>query len=302
GGRKGILIERELHAQLAFFKNAWEPFGQHREQGLRYGEIMQEYLAPDGTPDEEEEQVWKFMPFAGTEGYNSAAYAPYVVAACIGNLIGLDFPNLLLLMRVLGLIAFTAVVAYAIRVSPTLKWAFILIAMLPVSIYNRSVLSADGAALACALMITALCFSAVQRHGRLWERSLWMTLCTLSKQPQIVFVLLELMACRAIELRRRWSSVAFVVLPSFILSPLWVWAVSAEIAAWRLLEAESHPRDPCDPLCMLERPFHFPLATWTAVTVWGDRLWPELIGILGWQDIPLRPWIYFVLTVFLLLV
>ena len=87
------------------------------------------------------------------------------MAACIGNLIGLDFPNLLLLMRVLGLIAFTAVVAYAIRVSPTLKWAFVLIAMLPVSIYNRSVLSADGAALACALMITALCFSAVQRHG-----------------------------------------------------------------------------------------------------------------------------------------
>src|SRR5438445_3174697 len=80
GGRKGILIERELHAQLAFFKNAGERFGQHREQGLRYGEIMQEYLAPDGTPDEEEEQVWKFMPFAGTEGYNPAAYAPYVVA------------------------------------------------------------------------------------------------------------------------------------------------------------------------------------------------------------------------------
>jgi uncharacterized membrane protein len=38
------------------------------------------------------------------------------------------------------------------------------------------------------------------------------------------------------------------------------------------------------------------------VTMWGDRLWPELVGILGWQDILLRPWTYFVLTVFLLLV
>jgi uncharacterized membrane protein len=304
-GRKGILIERELHAQLAFFKNAGERFAQDREKGLRYAEIMQEDPAADGTPDDEE-QTWKFMSFAGTEGYNPVAYAPYVVAAAIGNLLGLDFPNLLLLMRVLGLIAFTAVVAYAIRVTPTLKWAFVLIAMLPVSIYNRSVLSADGAALAGALMITALCFSAVERHGRLWERSLWMTLCTLSKQPQIVFVLLELMACRAAVLRRRWSSLAFVVLPSFILSPLWVWAVSAEIAAWRLLEAESHPREHFDPLWklayMLEHPFHFPLAAWTAVTVWGDRLWPELIGILGWQDILLQPWTYVVLTVLLLLV
>ena len=305
-GRKGILIERELHGELAFFKNAGERFAQDREQGLRYAEIMQEYPAPDGTAgDGEEEQAWKFMPFAGTEGYNPVAYAPYVAAAGIGNLLGLDFPNLLMLMRVLGLIAFTAVAAYAIRITPTLKWAFVLIAMLPVSIYNRSVLSADGAALACALMIAALCFSAVQRHGRLWERSLWMTLCTLSKQPQIVFVLLELMTCRVTELRRRWSSLAFVVLPSLILSPLWVWAVSGEIAAWRLLEAETHPREHFNPLWKLaymwEHPLHFPLAAWTAVTVWGDRLWPELIGILGWQDILLQPWTYVLLTVLLLL-
>jgi uncharacterized membrane protein len=78
------------------------------------------------------------MPFAGT--YSPVAYAPYVLAAGIGNLLGLDFPNLLLLMRVLGLTTFTAVAAYAIKVTPTLKWAFVLIAMLPVSLYNRSVL------------------------------------------------------------------------------------------------------------------------------------------------------------------
>jgi Predicted membrane protein (DUF2142) len=53
---------------------------------------------------------------------------------------------------------------------------------------------------------------------------------------------------------------------------------------------------------MWEHPLHFPLAAWTALTAWGDRLWPELIGILGWQDILLRPWTYSVLTVFLLLV
>jgi len=68
-----------------------------------------------------------------------------------------------------------------------------------------------------------------------------MTLCALSKQPQIVFVLLELMGCRMTELRRRWSSLALVAAPGFILSPLWVLAVSADIAAWRLLEGETPP-------------------------------------------------------------
>jgi hypothetical protein len=53
---------------------------------------------------------------------------------------------------------------------------------------------------------------------------------------------------------------------------------------------------------MWEHPLHFPLAAWTALTVWGDRLWQELIGILGWQDILLRPWTYLVLTVILLIV
>jgi uncharacterized membrane protein len=246
------------------------------------------------------------MPFAGTEGYNPVAYAPYVLAAAIGDLLGLDFPNMLLLMRFLGLITFTAITAYAIKATPTLKWAFVLIAMLPVSLYNRSVLSADGAALAYALVITALCLDAVQRSGRVWERSLWMTLCALSKQPQIVFVLLELMVCRITELRRRWSSLVLVVVPSFILSPLWVVAVSANIGAWRLFEAETNPREHFDPLWKLaymwEHPLHFPLAAWIALTAWGNRLWQELIGILGWQDVLLQPWTYFALTVLVLLV
>ena len=304
-GRKGIVIEHELYTQLAFFKDAGERFGRNREQGLRYGEIMKDYPHPGGTL-REEEQAAKFMPFAGTEGYSPAAYAPYVLAAAIANLLTLDFPDMLLLMRFLGLMTFTAVAAYAIQLTPALKWAFVLIAMLPVSIYNRSVLSADGAALAYALVITALCFRSVERHGRVWERSLWMTLCALSKQPQIVFAVLELMVCRMTQLRRRWSSLALIVIPGFILSPLWVIAVSADIAAWRLGEAETYPREYFDPLWKLaymwEHPLHFPLAVWTTVTVWGDRLWPELIGILGWQDVLLPPWTYVVLTAILLLV
>jgi uncharacterized membrane protein len=184
----------------------------------------------------------------------------------------------------------------------------VLIAMLPVSLYNRVVLSADGAALSYALVITALCFRAAWNpsDGRVWERSLWMTVCVLAKQPQIVFVLLELMSGRLRELLGRWKSIAIVVLPGVILSPLWVVGVSADVAAWRVREGHDYPVEQFDPLWKLaymwEHPFHFPLATWTALREWGAPLWPELIGILGWQDIVLRPWTYIVLTALLLLV
>jgi Predicted membrane protein (DUF2142) len=131
------------------------------------------------------------MPFAGTEGYSPAAYIPYIVGAILAEVSGLDFPATLLTMRILGVLAFTAAVGFAIRVTPALKWAFVLIAMLPVALYNRSVLSADGAALASALVVTALCFTGINRFRPAWERSLWMMLCSLAKQPQIVFLLLE---------------------------------------------------------------------------------------------------------------
>jgi uncharacterized membrane protein len=78
------------------------------------------------------------------------------------------------------------------------------------------------------------------------------------------------------------------------------------MAAWRLQIEEYHPPEHFDPLWKLSymwgNPWHFPLATWRALSGWGDRLWLELIGILGWQDILLAPWVYVVLTVLLMLV
>ncbi len=307
-GHKGIFVERKLHDRLYFFKDSGEWFARARNDGVRYGEIMAEYRRITGASGDEVAQGSVFVPFAGTEGYTPVAYAPYVLAAAIGRLLGLDLPELLFLMRFLGLVVFTAVAAYAIAITPALKWGFVLIAMLPVSLFNRVVLSADGAALSCALLITALCFRAVCKplDGQVWERSLWMTLCALAKQPQIVFVLLELMVGRRKELPPRWRSLAIVALPSLVLSPLWVIAVSADVAAWRVREGHNYPPEHFDPLWKLsymwEHPFHFPRAAWIALRDWGAPLWPELIGILGWQDIPLPPWTYLVLTVFLLLV
>src|SRR3979490_1571596 len=318
-GRKGIFVDGVLYERLHFFKDSGERFAkslqQHkgewfarsRDEGVRYGQIMAEYHEILGARDDEAAQTPVFAPFAGTEGYSPVAYAPYILAAAIGRLLNLDLPELLFLMRFLGLVVFTAVTAYAIAVTPTLQWAFVLIAMLPVSLYNRVVLSADGAALSYSLVITALCFRAAwsPSAGRVWERSLWMTLCVLAKQPQIVFVLLELMAGRLRELPRRWSSLAIVVLPGVILSPLWVVGVSADVAAWRVREGHNYPPEQFNPLWKLsymwEHPFHFPLAAWTAFRGWGAPLWPELIGILGGTVVPLRPWTYLVLTVLLLL-
>jgi hypothetical protein len=319
-GHRGVFVERALYDQLRFLKDSGERFAKFLQQRkgiwftdpsaerVRYGEIMAEYEDFTRAIANEARLGAAFAPFAGTEGYSPVAYAPYILAAAIGHALSFDLPEMLLLMRLLGLVMFTAVVAYAVAVTPTLKWAFVLIAMLPVSLYNRTVLSADGAALSYAMVITALCLRAAWNPSasRVWERSLWMTLCALAKPPQIVFAVMELMVGRSKELPQRLRSFAIVVLPAIILSPLWVAGVSADVAAWRVWEGHDYPPQQFNPLWKLaymwEHPFHFPLAAWAAVRDWGAPLWPELIGILGWQDILLRPWTYLVLTVLLLLV
>src|SRR5258705_1250643 len=96
-----------------------------------------------------------------------------------------------------------------------------------------------------------------------------MTVCVLAKPPQIVFVLLELMSGRLRELLRRWKSIAIVVLPGVILSPLWVVGVSADVAAWRVREGHDYPVDQFDSLWELAyiwgQPVHFSLSTCTAL-------------------------------------
>src|SRR5256714_1256864 len=120
-GRKGIFVERALYERLHFFKDSGEWFstslqqhkgkwfGRSRDEGVRYGQIMAEYHDVIGARDDEAAQTPVFAPFAGTEGYSPVAYAPYILAAAIGRLLSLDLPELLFLMRFLGLVVFTAV-------------------------------------------------------------------------------------------------------------------------------------------------------------------------------------------------
>jgi len=92
-GRKGIFVERELYSQLHFFRTAGESFARGREQGVRYGQIMADYRDADATSVSYLDQAVIFAPFAGTEGYNPVAYIPYIGAAAIGRVLGLDFPE-----------------------------------------------------------------------------------------------------------------------------------------------------------------------------------------------------------------
>jgi len=295
-GHKGIFLPERVYRDLLHFDLARETL--MTKGRVDYRQVFAEHLrqrAERRASTGDEAQV--FTLYSGSEGYAPIAYLPYITAALFARAGGLQFLETLYLMRLFGFVAMTAIVAYAIAMVPRLQWAFLLMAMLPEALYSRAVISADGAALACAMLITALCLRAAAglAGSTPWQRSLWMTLCVLSKPPQIAFVLLEAMTQTPGALRRGWKSLALVILPALALTLAWTLASSADVAGWRMFEHRGIPPEQFDPVWklkfLLEHPLHFISAVWVSLHDLS-ALWVQMIGLMGWMDTELRWWLY----------
>jgi uncharacterized membrane protein len=297
-GRKGIFLPAQMYRDFEFFDTARYQVG---DQDFSYKRVMSDYwrLATESP------HAMSFVVYNGSEVYSPAPYLPYVAAAIIARHAHFNFLGTLYLMRVAGFIAMTAVVAYAISIVPRLGWAFFCIALLPAALYGRCVVSADGGALSYAMMITALCTRAAQSSdlGKPYERSLWMSLCVLTKWPNMAFIALEIMRRPIRDLPRVWLTVSLVVMPGIILALVWLAASSGDVATWRLTEGSDLARHQFDAIWklrfMLENPLHFPTMLIGNVQD-AFELWRQFIGILGWLDTALHPWTYPAASVLLL--
>jgi uncharacterized membrane protein len=298
-GRKGLFLPGRLHDDYEFFETVRYRFST---PGFSYREVFAEYLRRKSTePGPQGPPV--FVLYGGSEGYAPVAYLPHVVGAMLGDMAGLDFVPMLLLMRLLGLVATMVLAACAIAIVPRFKWTFLFIAMLPIAVFERAIVCADGAALSLAMLVTASCLRAALIPGaaavEFAPRALWMTLCVLVKPSQIVFVALEAMARPFRALPRAWRGVGMVVLPGVLLTAAWLTASSADMAAWRMIEGTGEPAEHFQIgwklRFLLTEPQHFAHA---AVGSLGNlyELWRESIGGLGWRDIHLPLGLYLVLT------
>lgn len=303
-GRKGLFIPARLNDDFTRFEHA----RYHRHvPGFSYGAVFAATRAQNAAPAAEDARPAVFVLYTGSEGYSPAAYWPMALGALVGRAAGLDFLPMFYLMRLFELIAMSLIAAAAVAAAPRLKWAFVLIAMLPASLYGRSVLSADGGVVSYTLIATALSLRAAfaARASGAVQRAVWMTLCVLSKPPQIAFVLLELFAAPMRAWPARWRTIALVILPGVILTPLWIWAVGASVGEWRMIEGDNLPPEQFSLVWkakfLLEHPGHFPAILITSLDFY-PQLWRQLIGVLGWLDTPLRDVVYPLLTLPLALV
>jgi uncharacterized membrane protein len=287
--RKGVLLPPRLFEGFDFFESVRII---EKEAGFNYRGVFEAYL---GNSPTRAAQSAGFVPYAGSEGYSPIAYLPQAAAALLARALDLTFLPTLYLMRLAGLVVLTGVIACAIAIVPRLHWAFIAVAMLPAAFYGRSVINADGTALAAAMMVTALWLRGVicpQLMVPGWQ-SLWMVLNALTKAPNVAFVLLELRLLK----QRRWPQLAFVVLPAIAAAAVWTFTSGADTATWRMVEITGRSPDAFDPSAklshMIDHPLHFPLAVLGALDAKSvAELWRQAIGVLGLFDTVLLGWVY----------
>ena len=146
--RKGFFLAPRLYEGFDFFESV--RVKEKAKHWFGYGPVFQTYFSHQSAPIDSDQPA-VFVPYGGSEGYSPLAYLPQVAAALAARTLDLDFVATLYLMRFVGLAAMTAMIAYAIAISPHLAWTFVTIAMLPAALYGRSVVNADGSALAAAM-------------------------------------------------------------------------------------------------------------------------------------------------------
>lgn len=119
-------------------------------------QVSREQMRTAWTVDEKASEM-VMLPVVPSS-YSPANYLPQIAAALIGRVAGLRPMIVFYLGRLLALAAFIALVAFAIRATPFLKWGFCAAALLPMTLFMAASWSADSMTIALAFLVTALAF------------------------------------------------------------------------------------------------------------------------------------------------
>lgn len=91
-----------------------------------------------------EPNIVRFTEYSNTALYSPVAYLPQIIGIFIGKSFGLSPLWLLYLGRILNLFFWITLVYVSIRLTPILKWGFLSVALMPMSLSLASSLSADA--------------------------------------------------------------------------------------------------------------------------------------------------------------
>lgn len=112
------------------------------------------------------EQDRVFVDFPNTALYSPISYLPQALALFVLTELSLPPLFILYLTRFLMLILWIGCIALAIKITPIYKWLFVLLALLPMSIFTHAALSADSVTDILGFLLLATLFKTAYEAGK----------------------------------------------------------------------------------------------------------------------------------------
>lgn len=219
-----------------------------------------------------------------TGAYSPVPYLPYLPALLAGRLGGASPAALLILARLSGLLVLTLLHALALKLAPSFRTTLALLALAPMPLFLRAVVSADGATIALSHLVFALALRRAASPGpsRAEDAGL-VAAAALLGLCKTVYAPLALLPVCLPGARSRLPALAALA------------AALASAGLWTLatlgLPPVRPPDRPVDPAAQVRSLAEHPLAVAGDLVLSTARRAPtharEAIGQLGWLDVRL---------------
>jgi uncharacterized membrane protein len=238
----------------------------------------------------------RFVAIRGSAGYSPLPYVPQILGIALGRLFGLGPLYLLYLGRLFNCLAALGLVGLAVYLMPLAGELVMVVGLLPMSLYLYASLSPDAAVISCALLFTALSFTASTRgNWRTWELTMAAVAAAVLCSVKPVYAPI-LLAGVVPGLLRRGSAASVikshVILLAVALGVAAGWLVFANSTMTSSLGVE-HPS--LQMSFVLHHPalyVHIVIHTLGIGPIIGQYL--ETVGVFGWLSVPLLPVFFFV--------
>lgn len=286
--REGGRVGGNIPGTIAFAASLWERM-QFRPLEKADTSLTDKLLHE---PFSAEPRVWR--DFMHTAIYSPVAYVPAVGGIWVARLFNSSALGMMYGARLATMLCWVAMVFFAIRMTPVLKWAAVLAGLLPMGLFLSASSSADvmtnGLAMLLAGAILRSVFASKGSFG--WREGLFILvlsmLLALTKQVYFIIAAMAMMIPteRFGGMKRKAAYLGMVAFVAIAVNIIWAWLVRGIVITepWADPAKQTH--------LLMTQPWKYVEVLWTTLGVWWRKYYEWYVGVLGWLDCWLPAWVY----------
>ena len=230
--------------------------------------------------------------------YSPVAYAPQGTGVWIGKHITKSVYWIMITGKIFLLLFYILCGFWAIKSLPFGKWLCFLILLMPMSLSLGASLSADGILISVSVLFASKVFQYAFQDKELRDRQLF-SLCifaillALIKQSFLISLFVLFIPIKKYG-KYGWLKIAGILLPAFIVSLLW------SKYSYSLFVPMNNSNPEIQVHFIFEHPFVYAATLFKTLKAYFLPLIYSSIGVLGWLDVFLFPFMYWLYLCFLI--